>query len=422
MSVLGSLFGRDSDFYRKRAESYIASGHWGEARLELARALKGLKDPGDPRKEEIEKMQKHVTCRLAQSHEEEGDHLLDSGLEDPARDRFHLALTLFADEEDRQRVEGKLSRDAAGPPSEMQRFFLDEYYPTGQGSSSGTPAPLEGDPLEYFEVLVNTLDPDRAEAYRSLGEAFALGYVYTNHGDYERAVGHYEEALQAHPGHSLVHKEFGRALLFHGASERAVEELTAAREGLSDDLGLTHLLASAYTEKGETDVVLQVLKEAQSKYPKEIETYLMVGDVYVKTGEMDKAKEAYEEALKIDPEFPEAHSRLGSWATTQGDETLAVEHFSEAVENGNSVQDMVALAELYLREDQDPEGALGLLNKALYYDPEKRWFYLVRIGEIYLKKGWDEKAREALSQAREMIPEDQREVLAKVNAFLGTES
>jgi tetratricopeptide (TPR) repeat protein len=279
--------------------------------------------------------------------------------------------------------------------------------------------PFEGDPLEVFEVLMNTLDPEQAEEYRSLGESFALGYAYANHGDFQQAVEYFDKALQDHADQRMVHKELGRALLFQGESQRAVDELTLARKGLQADLDVCHLLASAHSENGDPGKALEILQESLTNEPEEIETHLIIGDLLIKTGEMDNAGEAYQRALKIDPEFSETLSRMGAWALARGDESLAIEHYSEAVEHGSHVQDMVTLADLYLENERDLEGALGLLNKALYYDPQKRWFYLMRIGEVYLKKGWEDKAREVLEEVSGLIPEDQMEIIEKVNEFLG---
>jgi tetratricopeptide (TPR) repeat protein len=414
-----SLFGRDPDAHRQRAEEYIAAGHWGDARLELDKALQGLKDNRDPRRQEIEQKLSRVTFHLAQSHEEEGDHFQESRLHEEAVERYRLALNLYEKEEDIERIEKKLSQGTDSPQSSRSRLFVDEHYQELKHSPSRDVPPFEGDPLEVFEVLMNTLDPEQAEEYRSLGESFALGYAYANHGDFQQAVEYFDKALQDHADQRMVHKELGRALLFQGESQRAVDELTLARKGLQADLDVCHLLASAHSENGDPGKALEILQESLTNEPEEIETHLIIGDLLIKTGEMDNAGEAYQRALKIDPEFSETLSRMGAWALARGDESLAIEHYSEAVEHGSHVQDMVTLADLYLENERDLEGALGLLNKALYYDPQKRWFYLMRIGEVYLKKGWEDKAREVLEEVSGLIPEDQMEIIEKVNEFLG---
>ncbi len=418
MSFFKSLFGRDVETYEKRGEAYMLSGRWGEARLELGNALQQLKDSKDPRRQKIEKKIEEATCHLARSHEEEGDHLLDSGLRKEAFEHYELALSLFEKEEDLQRVEKKLAPETASPSSSPSRFFLDEHLASPQASPAQTPTPIEGNPLDYFEVLVNTLNPNIAEEYRTLGEDFALAYVYANHGDFKTAIEYYEKTLMKHPGQRVLLKEMGRAFLFQGEIPLALNKLVSAQNSLPDDLDLSYLLASAYAEVNDLGAAMAILQEAQKKHPEEIEAFLMMGDLYAKGGEMAKAGEIYQEALKIAPESYETHSRLGAWALSQEDKSLAMTHYAEAVEHGSNVQDMVILADLYLQEAGDSDRALGLLNKALYYDSQRRWFYLVRIGEVYLKKGWNDKAREVLEQARELVPQDQKEVLQKINAFL----
>ncbi|MEK6775391.1 MAG: tetratricopeptide repeat protein [bacterium] len=420
MSFFKSLFGRDVETYEKRAEAYMLSGRWGEARLELGSALQQLKDPQDPKRQEIEKKIEEATCHLARSHEEEGDHLRDSGLFKEAEEHYEMALSLFEKEEDLQRVEKKFSPKTASSPTSPSRFLLDEELVSPQASHPPAPTPIQGDPLEYFEVLVNTLDPHAAEEYRALGEDFALAYVHANHGDFKTAIEYYEKALMKHPGEGVLLKEMGRAFLFQGETASALNKLVSARKSLPDDLDLSYLLASAYAEDHDAEAAMAVLQDAQKRHPEEIEVFLVMGDLYVKGGEMAKAGAVYHEALKAAPESCEAHSRLGALALLQEDKSLAMTHYAEAVEHGKNVQDMVILAELYLHEAEDSDSALGLLNKALYYDSQRRWFYLVRIGEIYLQKGWNNEAREVLEQTRGLVPQDQKEVLQKINTFLET--
>ncbi len=421
MSFFGSIFGGNADSHLNRAEEHIAAGQWGDARLALGRALKIIRKKDASLREEVERKYADVTARLAGNHEAEGDRLQESGLMEEAAERYRLALSLYEGEEDRSRVEEKLSREAVpdGPPLPVNRLFVDEHYcPSGQCSSAHQAAVYDGDPMDYFEILVNTLEPDRAEAYRALGEKFALAYAYTNLEDFPKAITNYEEALKEHPENPILYKEMGRALLFQEETERAVKALRRAWESDSEDLELGYVFASALHEKGEGDQALPVLSRLLENYPDEVGAYLMMGDVYLKAGDMSRSEERYRAALKVHPEFPDVHSRLGAWAVAAGDRAQAIEHYSEAVEYGNNVQDMQKLADLHLEEGHDPEIALGLLNNALYLDPANRWVYLFRIGEIYLHKGWKEEGREVLMQVREMIPEDREEARSRLDGLL----
>ncbi|NOY52206.1 MAG: tetratricopeptide repeat protein [Deltaproteobacteria bacterium] len=421
MSFLRSIFGGSPEKDLNRAEEHIAAGQWGDARLLLGRLLKKIGKKDAPLLEEVERKLAEVTAHLARSHEAEGDRLYDSGMADEAVERYHLALSLFEEESDRERVEEKLSREApnSAPPLSVERLFVDENYcPGGQCSSDHEAAVFEGDPKDYFEILVHTLDPDRAEAYRALGEDFALAYAYTNLEDFSKAISCYEKALQAHPDHPILHKEMGRALLFLGESERAVASLRRAWESDPKDLELGYVFASALHEREQGEEALSVLDRLLEAHPDEIGAFLMMGDIHLKAGDMERSLERYRAVLEVDPEFPEIHSRLGEWAVAAGDRKQAIEHFSEAVEYGNNARDMQRLADLHLAEGHDPEIALGLLNNALYLDPENRWTYLLRIGEVYLKKGWKQEGMEILEQVQEKIPEDQEEARLRLEALL----
>lgn len=421
MAFFKSLFGNGAEDHEKRAREYMASGHWGEARLELGRALQKIKDPDDPRREEFKRKILDVTHRLAKAHEEEGDDLEAEGLADEAAERYQLALTLVKKEEDRKRLQMKLAHEAAPACAETEasgRLFLDTAC-CGASAKCAVPAPeaLEGDPMEYFEVLMHTLEADRAEEFRSLGENFALAYAYANHGEFPKAIKYFEKAVQDHPDQRMVHKEFGRTLLCHKESKRAAEELRAARNQLGEDLELAHLLASAYVESDQADAALEVLTQNQASFPGDLESRLMLGDLYMKKEQMDEANQAYEEALSIVPEFPETLARLGACALKQGDDSRAIDYYSKAVETSSNLQHTITLAELHFKHE-NLEEATELYHTALHNDLDNRWWYMVRIGEIFLKSGLQDKGLKVLKQARAMIPQDQEDVLQRVDGFL----
>jgi tetratricopeptide (TPR) repeat protein len=418
LSLFRSLFVRDVESRLKKADAYIASEQWGDARLELGKTIKCLKDSDDSRREAIVRKYVEVTNHLAQFHEKEADHLADSGLTEKAVDRYNLALSLFEADADRRRIEGKLYRKSPEAPSEPVRIFGEAHCCGKQCAVPEAETVFDGDPLEYFEILVHTMEPDAADAYRSLGNEFASAYAYANQGDFDKAIGLYEKAVETHKGHGILHKEFGRALLLHGDAKRAVGKLVLARRSMAEDRELGFLLASAHSEEGNTGAALEVLKGLQQEQPDDLEVYLQLGDTCLKGGEAEQAREAYAAALKIDSDFPFAHSRLGGWALAQGDKRLAITHYGKAVTHGKSVQDMVVLADLVFQENEDSGFALELLNRAFSLDEQNRWFYMVRMGEIYMKKGHRAEAREILVQARGMIPQHQKEILEKVDAFL----
>ena len=156
-SLFKSFFGRDPEVHLKKAESYVAAGQWGDARLALGKALNCFNNSGDPRREAVEKRYQEVSFRLASGHEEEGDQLAQSGLLDRAAERYQLALGLFEADEDRRRLEEKLDRRPAEKFAEPVRLFGESHCASGRCAVPQKEGSFEGDPLDYFDVLMHTL-------------------------------------------------------------------------------------------------------------------------------------------------------------------------------------------------------------------------------------------------------------------------
>lgn len=419
-SLFKSLFGNDPERLLKKAEAHAAAGHWGDARLALGKALSCFSDAGDPRMKAVERRYQEVSLRLACAHEEEGDHLSRSGLVDRAMERYQLALGLFETDADRRRVEEKIDRKPSGDRAAPLKLFGESHCGGVQCHTPQPEASFEGDPLDYFEVLMHTLEPSVADAYRGLGEPFALGYAWMNQGDAERAIEYYERAALEHSGQGLLHKELGRTHLLRGDTDDAAVELTKAHELMPHDREAALLLVSALAEKKDHEAAFQILEtvEADSADDDHIEVAQFRGDILFKSGDIDGAKDAYQGALGMGPDRPALYSGLARCAAALGDRPAAMAHYGEAVARGTNRDDIVALVDLMVEEGETMEAVMALLESALQRDPKNTWCYLVKMGEICIGAGRHDDAGRILVQAYDMIPGNEESIRAQVGAYL----
>jgi len=79
---------------------------------------------------------------------------------------------------------------------------------------------------------------------------------------------------------------------------------------------------------------------------------------------------------------------------------------------------MQALADLFLEMEGGADKALELFNEALQHDPRNRWYYLVRIAEVYQSRGWQAEARELLEQALPEIPSSHADLAERIRGAL----
>jgi tetratricopeptide (TPR) repeat protein len=118
-----------------------------------------------------------------------------------------------------------------------------------------------------------------------------LAGAYRQLGNGDKAVQHYEEALQAHP------------------------DLPEARTGLG----------IALIEQGQIDEGIEQLRRALAFRPDDAETYHNLGAAYVLQNKLPQAIDAFRQALRLAPGYAEAHASLGRYL-------LAMQAYDEAIE------------------------------------------------------------------------------------------
>jgi tetratricopeptide (TPR) repeat protein len=144
--------------------------------------------------------------------------------------------------------------------------------------------------LMHFQEAVR-LKPDYAAAY------YNLGVLLTRTGKTGEAIEAYREAVRLRPGYQQAHLRLADALVQSGnPSEAVVHYLEAVRLGPNDHVARHNL-----------------------------------GIMLATAGKVAEAEAHYREAIRLKPDFAEAHNSLGSLLVHQGKPAEAIAHYREAV-------------------------------------------------------------------------------------------
>jgi Tfp pilus assembly protein PilF len=127
------------------------------------------------------------------------------------------------------------------------------------------------------------------------------------------------------------------------------------------------------------------------------EDRLQLASIYIQSNQIQKAVPLLEKAAAQDAGRPEAHAMLGEILFIQGDLEGSTRHLSKALEVGGDDPPVLNnLAWIELNQGR-PDKALGLIDRALRFDPMPVYPYLDTRSRILLALG---RHTEALTDAR----------------------
>lgn len=153
-------------------------------------------------------------------------------------------------------------------------------------------------------------DPDgalellNAELGRTANPAaihYEIGLVYANRKDFERAIEHYQAALQAQPTMIPAHQSLNE-IFWQQEDDRFLDSYRAAIEQAPNIAPLYHNLAAAYISSGDDEVAADVLLEALSRAGRDPQLVHGLAVQKLKLEQYDLAEQLLNEALQADPD------------------------------------------------------------------------------------------------------------------------
>ncbi len=242
------------------------------------------------------------------------------------------------------------------------------------------PPPVEWPAFERVEV-----SPDRPGVRRlvlpSSYEAFLLGQIAFDEGDFSAASRSFEDALRTDPFSAYLQTWVAKAELSRGRLQEARRAIDRALEedGCSEFALCT--AASILVEEGDEEGAMRSLQRAIECEPRQPEAYYQLAALLEQQGAAGRAEAIYLSLLEVLPRQGLAYNELARIALERGDGEDAAEWLSALLElepwrSGTVLQ----LAELTLAQG-DTTSARALLEAVVARNPrdgEARLF-LVRI-------------------------------------------
>lgn len=404
-----------------KAQKLKKQERWAEALYFFEEAL--ARDPGSEPASTGE-----AECReqLVASNIEEAESYREIDLP-KAREHARLALDLAgAHEALRKRASAVIdalgneaSPAAALTPSPTPRRAL-----FSQSCSCATPCTPPTEPEfdegeidveDLADFYLDSCEPAVQAAFERLGGAFRTGFVHLQRGELAEALPHLEQTAREQPD------ECG-AFYALGLLESLGGRLDAARAHFARSLGLDDAFAPALRHLAETlrdlgdrPKVIEILTEWLEVHGDDAEARLLLALTRMEVGDPARAVEDARLAHRLAGESdPRPALLLAKAYQLTGDGQAAIATLQSILaRRPDSVEALAELGELLLQQGgSSAERAAEAFKRCYQHDPDRGWWYLIKVAQAYHARGWTSEAKEVLSRAREELPEETEAVRA----------
>ena len=163
---------------------------------------------------------------------------------------------------------------------------------------------------------------------------FDRGSRLAQEGDFDSAIGEYQEAIRIKPDYAMAYNDLGWCYYNIG---RLNDAESAFKEAIKFDsqLALAHVnLANLYNDLGRFQEGLETINRAIELDSSRPDAHLVAGYIYMNTGRLAEAQEALETTINLDSSYAEAFFWLGVTHIESGNWGVAHENFTKAIDIG----------------------------------------------------------------------------------------
>jgi tetratricopeptide (TPR) repeat protein len=159
---------------------------------------------------------------------------------------------------------------------------------------------------------------------------YDLGNLYSDQGQYDRAIEEYKKAIALNPKQEGVYNNLGNAYENKGDIDAAVRTYREAKRVDPNDLQVRQDLGGALMQlRAYPEAVLE-FKELVAMAPDSPVCHDCFGSALLNTWDFDGAEKQYRQALQLDPTDSFAHFGIGNVRIQQKDYDGAVEEYRQA--------------------------------------------------------------------------------------------
>lgn len=408
-------FGKTGDKGDKalaKARKFLAQDRWADALSFFEEALDGAPD-------HEEAIRGRRVCRenLVAFNLDEAEALraVDSA---KAGEHARLALDLAAGDPALTRrceafltgLEEAAAPAAAPPPTPRRPLFAGSCSCAApcapQGEDDGDEGDIDVEDLAEF--YLDSCDEETRDAFSPLGGAFRAGFVHLQRGEWNVARPLLEQAAREHPRQPGPPHALGLLASVEGRTEEAAGGFNDALS-LNPDFGpsLRHL-ADLRREQRKPSEAVALLEAWLERHANDGEARLLLAASLLDTGDflaaVEQARRAHETTSEADlrPRFLAARGFRLAGEGEQAASTLR----DILARRPDALEALVELADLLLsRGKGEVEAAAELWKKCYRLDPDRGWWYLLKLAETYRVGGWESRADELVERAREERPD-----------------
>jgi len=220
---------------------------------------------------------------------------------------------------------------------------------------------LEAASAAYERALAK--DPGSVYLSRRLAELSA------RQGEYDRALGHAEAALQRDPDDEATRLFLGTLYRVRRDPAAAEKVLTGPQgDPINEDAAI--VLFSVYVESDRYPSALELARWLVRNDPTSVRGYLALAGVHEKMGQGEEAEKALRQALKAQPGNLSVYGALARLLHERGEREREIEVYQEVLQAyPRHHATLMALADAHLAAGR-PEDAISTLEELVRYHPD----------------------------------------------------
>ena len=170
------------------------------------------------------------------------------------------------------------------------------------------------------------LDPNSSIAHYNLARFLA------SHGEREKAMTHYREALSIRPNDAEAHNNLGLLFALNGQTAESLKEFEAAVQSDPGYAKAFFNLGRVYALSGELEKAVENYQQAIKLNPDQAEIRLGLGNALARQGLLEGAAAQLELATKLEPDLADARVAWARVLEAQGKKIEAERQYEEALQ------------------------------------------------------------------------------------------
>ena len=219
--------------------------------------------------------------------------------------------------------------------------------------------------------------------------------------EYDKAVGHYTEAIDLNPEYAQAYNNRGIVYADKGEMDKAIQDYNTAIDLNPEHANAYNNRGVAYKNKGEIDAAIQDYNKAIDLNPEHVNAYNNRGVAYKNKGEIDAAIQDYTKAIDLNSEHANAYYNRGVAYAKKGEIDAAIQDYTKAIDLNSEHANAYYNRGVAYAKKGEIDAAIQDYTKAIDLNPEDADAYCNR-GEAWLHLREWEKAKANLITAKDM--------------------